>query len=112
MPYTLEAVEVTAQKIRQVQDFTEVPVVVENVSSYAEFHVSEMTEWEFLTEVVERADCGILLDVNNIYVSSKNHSFDPFTTSILCPHIASRRFTSPATANSRSTSSTRTTIPC
>jgi uncharacterized protein (UPF0276 family) len=37
-----------------------------------------MTEWEFLTEVVERADCGILLDVNNIYVSSKNHSFDPF----------------------------------
>ena len=44
---------------------------MENVSSYAEFHVSEMTEWEFLTEVVERADCGILLDVNNIYVSSK-----------------------------------------
>jgi len=79
MPYTWEAVEVTAQKIRQVQDFVEVPVVVENVSSYAEFHVSEMTEWEFLTEVVERADCGILLDVNNIYVSSKNHTFDPFT---------------------------------
>ncbi|HTV82013.1 MAG TPA: DUF692 domain-containing protein [Acidobacteriaceae bacterium] len=79
MPYTWEAVEITAQKIRQVQDFVEVPVVVENVSSYAEFHVSEMTEWEFLTEVVERADCGILLDVNNIYVSSKNHSFDPFT---------------------------------
>jgi uncharacterized protein (UPF0276 family) len=49
------------------------------VSSYAEFHVSEMTEWEFLAEVVERADCGILLDVNNIYVSSRNHGFDPFT---------------------------------
>jgi uncharacterized protein len=79
MPYTWEAVEITAQKIRQVQDFTEVPVVVENVSSYAEFHVSQMTEWEFLNEVVERADCGILLDVNNIYVSSKNHNFDPFT---------------------------------
>ena len=79
MPYTWEAVEVTAAKIRQVRDFVEVPVVVENVSSYAEFHVSEMTEWEFLTEVVERADCGILLDVNNIYVSSQNHSFDPFT---------------------------------
>jgi uncharacterized protein len=77
MPYTWEAAEVTAQKIRQVQDFVEVPVVVENVSSYAEFHVSEMTEWQFLTEVVERADCGILLDVNNIYVSSQNHSFDP-----------------------------------
>jgi uncharacterized protein (UPF0276 family) len=79
MPYTWEAVKVTAEKIRQVQDFVEVPVVVENVSSYAEFHLSEMTEWEFLTEVVEQADCGILLDVNNIYVSSQNHSFDPFT---------------------------------
>ena len=71
MPYTLEAVEATAQKIRQVHDFLEVPVAVENVSSYAEFHASEMTEWEFLNEVVERADCGILLDVNNIYVSSR-----------------------------------------
>jgi len=79
MPYTWEAVRVTAAKIRQAQDFLEVPVVVENVSSYAEFHVSEMTEWEFLNEVVERADCGILLDVNNIYVSSRNHGFDPFT---------------------------------
>jgi hypothetical protein len=60
-----------------VQDFVEIPVAVENVSSYAEYHVSEMTEWEFLNEVVEQADCGILLDVNNIYVSSQNHSFDP-----------------------------------
>ncbi len=79
MPYTFEAAGVTAEKIRQVQDFVEVPVVVENVSSYAEFHVSEMTEWEFLNEVVERADCGILLDVNNIYVSSENHGFNPLT---------------------------------
>ena len=54
------------------------PIAVENVSSYAEFHMSEMTEWEFLNEVVERADCGILLDVNNIYVSSRNHDFDPY----------------------------------
>ena len=51
---------------------------MENVSSYAEFHVSEMTEWEFLTEVVERADCGILLDVKNIYVSSRIHGFNSF----------------------------------
>ncbi|MDR3735828.1 MAG: DUF692 domain-containing protein [Acidobacteriaceae bacterium] len=77
MPYTWEAVKTTADKIRQVQDYCELPVVVENVSSYAEFHASEMNEWEFLNEVVERADCGILLDVNNIYVSSQNHSFDP-----------------------------------
>ena len=79
MPYTFEAAKLTAQKIREVRDFLEVPLAVENVSSYAEYHVSEMSEWEFLNEVVERADCGILLDVNNIYVSSRNHSFDPLT---------------------------------
>jgi uncharacterized protein (UPF0276 family) len=77
MPYTFEAARLTAKKIRQAQDFLEVPIAVENVSSYAEFHASEMTEWEFLNEVVERADCGVLLDVNNIYVSSRNHDFDP-----------------------------------
>jgi uncharacterized protein len=77
MPYTFEAARKTAQKIREARDFLEVPIAVENVSSYAEYHVSEMTEWEFLNEVVEEADCGILLDVNNIYVSSQNHSFDP-----------------------------------
>ena len=79
MPYTWEAVRATAAKIRQAREELEVPVIVENVSSYAEFHASEMTEWEFLNEVVERADCGILLDVNNIYVSSRNHGFDPRT---------------------------------
>jgi uncharacterized protein (UPF0276 family) len=78
MPYTFEAAEVTARKVREARDFLEAPIAVENVSSYAEFHASEMTEWEFLNEVVERADCGILLDVNNIYVSSQNHEFDPF----------------------------------
>jgi len=79
MPYTFEAARITAQKIKEVRDYLEVPVVVENVSSYAEYHASEMTEWEFLNEVVERADCGILLDVNNIYVSAQNHSFNPLT---------------------------------
>ena len=77
MPYTFAAAKNTAQKIREARDFLEVPIAVENVSSYAEFHASEMTEWEFLSEVVELADCGILLDVNNIYVSSINHSFNP-----------------------------------
>jgi uncharacterized protein len=76
-PYTFEAARITAERIRHAQDFLEVPIAVENVSSYAEYHESQMTEWEFLNEVVEAADCGILLDVNNIYVSSKNHSFDP-----------------------------------
>lgn len=77
LPYTFEAVKATAARIREVQDFLEIPVAVENVSSYAEFHESQMTEWEFLNEVVHAADCGILLDVNNIYVSSQNHSFHP-----------------------------------
>ena len=77
LPYTFEAVRITAARIREVQDFLEIPIAVENVSSYAEFHESEMTEWEFLNEVVHTADCGILLDVNNIYVSSVNHDFEP-----------------------------------
>jgi uncharacterized protein (UPF0276 family) len=77
-PYTFAAAKVTAKRIRQARETLEVPICVENVSSYAEYHASEMTEWEFLNEVVERADCGILLDVNNIYVSSRNHGFDPF----------------------------------
>jgi uncharacterized protein (UPF0276 family) len=77
LPYTFEAIRTTAARIREVQDFLEIPIAVENVSSYAEFHESQMTEWEFLNEVVHVADCGILLDVNNIYVSSQNHGFDP-----------------------------------
>ncbi len=88
IPYTWEAVHATAEKVRQVQDYLEIPVAVENVSSYAEFHDSEMTEWEFLVEVVERADCGILLDVNNIYVSAFNHEFDP---RVYLDHIPAER---------------------
>ncbi|PWT98880.1 MAG: hypothetical protein C5B53_06155 [Candidatus Melainabacteria bacterium] len=78
IPYTVEAVKNTASRIKAVQDYLEIPVCVENVSSYAEFHASEMTEWQFLSEVAEQADCGILLDVNNIYVSAWNHGFNPY----------------------------------
>ena len=76
IPYTFEAVTHTAAKIRQAMDYLEVPICVENVSSYAEFTQSEMTEWEFLAGVAEAADCDILLDVNNIYVNSVNHGYD------------------------------------
>jgi uncharacterized protein (UPF0276 family) len=86
MPYTFEAAKKTADNIRHAMDVIGVPICVENVSSYAEFHASEMTEWEFLSEVVERADCGILLDVNNIYVSSINHGFDPMDYLRNVPH--------------------------
>jgi uncharacterized protein (UPF0276 family) len=78
MPYTKAAAKAAAAKIRYVRDVLEVPIAVENLSSYAEFKASTMTEWEFLSEVTELADCGILLDVNNIYVSSQNHGFDPY----------------------------------
>ena len=86
MPYTKAVAKHTADKIRAVRDFVEVPICVENVSSYAEFHASDMTEWEFLSEVAERADCGILLDVNNVYVSSKNHGFNPYEYLTHIPH--------------------------
>ncbi len=78
LPYTFEAAAHTAERIKAVQGFLEIPVCIENVSSYAEFHDSEMSEWQFLTEVSERADCGILLDINNVYVSAQNHGFDPY----------------------------------
>jgi len=78
MPYTLEAARHTAKRITYVQDYLELPICLENISSYAEFNISNMTEWEFLSEVVELADCGILLDVNNIFVSSFNHGSDPY----------------------------------
>jgi uncharacterized protein (UPF0276 family) len=77
LPYTAEAVRWVAERARAVQDFLGVRLALENVSSYMTYTSSEMTEWEFLSAVAEEADCGILLDVNNIYVSSYNHAFDP-----------------------------------
>jgi uncharacterized protein (UPF0276 family) len=77
LPYTDEALRHTAGRIRQVQEMVERRILIENVSSYMEFTRSTMSEWEFLAAVAEEADCGILLDINNIYVSAFNHQFDP-----------------------------------
>lgn len=77
LPFTQEAVAHVANRVKQVQDFLGRRILLENVSSYLTFSHSEMTEWEFLTEISQKADCGILLDINNIYVSSINHGFDP-----------------------------------
>lgn len=77
VPHTEEAARHVVTRVRQVQDFLERPILLENVSSYLEFTTSMMPEWEFLTRIAEDADCAILLDVNNIYVSSVNHDFDP-----------------------------------
>jgi len=76
LPYTPEALDHVAARVRQVQDFLELPFALENVSSYMTYRASTMPEWEFLAEVAERADCGILLDCNNVYVSAYNHGFD------------------------------------
>jgi hypothetical protein len=77
MPYTEEALRHTAARVREVSEALERPLVLENPSSYVEFAASSMPEWEFLTRLGEEADCGLLLDVNNVYVSSFNHGFDP-----------------------------------
>lgn len=76
LPYTEETIDHVVEKVRQAQDFLKRRIALENVSSYIAFSHSEMTEWEFLSEIARRADCGILLDVNNIYVSAINHGFD------------------------------------
>jgi uncharacterized protein len=77
MPFTESAVRHVVQRIGQVQELLGRRLLIENVSSYLSFIGDEMPEWEFLREVAERADCLLLLDVNNIYVSSVNHGFDP-----------------------------------
>jgi len=77
LPYTQEAVQHVADRVKTVQDFLRCRILLENVSSYVTYAHSEMTEWEFLSAVAERADCLILLDINNIYVSAHNHQFDP-----------------------------------
>ncbi|MCG6871594.1 MAG: DUF692 domain-containing protein [Gammaproteobacteria bacterium] len=77
LPYTDEAVLHVAGRIREVQARLERPFLIENVSSYVSYQHSLMSEWDFLSAVAEEADCGILLDINNIYVSSVNHEYDP-----------------------------------
>lgn len=75
LPYTEEALKLTASRVRQVQDRLGRRMLIENVSSYLTYRHSAMSEWEFLEGVAREADCGILLDVNNIYVSAQNHGF-------------------------------------
>ncbi len=77
LPYTPEVVRHVAERVRRVQDYFGRRILLENVSSYVTYRHSEMQEWEFLTAVVEEADCLVLLDINNIYVSAVNHGFAP-----------------------------------
>ncbi|MES9824548.1 MAG: DUF692 domain-containing protein [Candidatus Thiodiazotropha endolucinida] len=77
LPYTEEALDHVVERITRVQDYLGRQMLLENVSSYISYSESQLSEWEFLREVVERADCLVLLDINNIYVSAYNHNFDP-----------------------------------
>jgi hypothetical protein len=79
LPYTEEAVMHVAARIQRVQDFLGRRLLVENLSSYVTYAHSTMSEWEFVAAVAEQADCDLLLDVNNVYVSSRNHGFDAQT---------------------------------
>ncbi len=77
MPLNEESLRHVVRRVREVQDVLEAPLVLENVSTYASFAASTMTEWEFVAALLEDANCGMLLDVNNVHVSATNHGFDP-----------------------------------
>jgi uncharacterized protein (UPF0276 family) len=77
LPLTEESLAHVVERVEQIQDFLQRPLVLENPSTYLEFKESTMTEWEFLSELASETGCGLLLDVNNVYVSSYNHGFDP-----------------------------------
>jgi uncharacterized protein (UPF0276 family) len=77
LPYTQETLIHVCDRIQRVQDFLGRRLVIENPSTYVAFAADQMPEWEFVSEMLQRADCELLLDVNNVYVCSVNHGFEP-----------------------------------
>lgn len=86
LPLTEEALRHVVSRVRIVQDYLEAPLALENPSTYVELASSTMTEWDFLAALAEEADCAILLDVNNVFVSAYNHGFDPQTYLAAIPY--------------------------
>ena len=86
VPLNEATLKLVVQRIRTVQDFLERPLVLENPSTYVGFVDSTLSEWEFISRMAAEADCGLLLDVNNVYVSSVNHDFDPVEYITALPH--------------------------
>ncbi len=80
LPYTREALALVAERVQHVQERLRRPILVENISAYLEFAASEMNEGEFLAELAQRTGCGVLLDVNNLYVNQVNHGSDAAAT--------------------------------
>jgi uncharacterized protein (UPF0276 family) len=92
LPYTEEALNHVAERVMRVQDYLGRRMVLENASSYVTYAASELTEWDFIAELIRRADCEILLDVNNVYVSAFNHEFDALTYLRAIPRARVRQF--------------------
>jgi uncharacterized protein (UPF0276 family) len=92
LPYTEEALNHVAERVQRVQDHLGRRLVLENVSSYVTYAASELSEWEFIAALCERADCDILLDVNNVYVSAFNHEFDALAFLRAMPRERVRQF--------------------
>jgi uncharacterized protein (UPF0276 family) len=91
LPYTREALEVVAVNVDRAQDALGRAMLVENPSSYIDFAPSDMTEWQFLDALCARTGCGLLLDVNNVFVSASNHGFDPLAYLDGVPHARVRQ---------------------
>jgi uncharacterized protein len=98
LPFTRESVKTAVERIRELRDALELPIAIENVSYYAHPGAAQMSEIEFLLEVLEGADAKLLLDVNNVFVNSKNHGFDPYayldripTARVVQMHVAGHR---------------------
>lgn len=77
MPLTEESLQHVCDRVQRVQDYLKRPLILENPSTYLEFRASSMPEWVFLSELAQRSGCGLLLDVNNVFVSAHNHGYDP-----------------------------------
>lgn len=77
LPFTEDSIETLVNNIDFVQSFLRRPLILENISTYISYRSNEMNEWDFISEVSRRSGCGLLLDMNNVYVNSYNHGFDP-----------------------------------
>jgi len=92
LPYTEEALNHVAERVQRVQDRLGRRLVLENVSSYVTYASSQLSEWDFIAELSRRADCEILLDINNVYVSAFNHEFDAMAFLRGLPRARVRQF--------------------
>ncbi|NCN27462.1 DUF692 domain-containing protein [bacterium] len=98
LPYTKETLQHVSTRILQVQDYLQRPMVIENVSSYVEFKESTMSEWKFVAELAKTSNCGLLCDINNIFVSAHNHQNNPrdYIDTLPAEHIVQYHLAGPS----------------